>query len=416
MKLHPRVSRSGLELVKRFEGLRRHAARLPDGGWTLGYGHTRSAREGSVVSPEDAEALLYYDLSEVAEKVEAWTFTPLNQNQFEALIAFAFNIGVDNFRHSTVLKRVNEGQHLMAAAALELWRKSNFDGEDIVIDALVRRRAAEKAHFLTPPEGHRPSPTPVLKPAFDHSVIEAAAAARAGRPAAVVDAPLHGDRARATIEGGAEAPDAWRTVNPVKALAETTMTTAPPHQLYPDRGASAPANAWSPNTFGLVGDEEPDSADAAPLKDAPFGDYAASSRALETPTDVPKPVEIVPQPAPGLEASAQPPGAVEPVRSIFLVGGTEAPHRLDEPPSAHEDSADKAGVSAPNPSPGRPMIGIFAGVLGVLLVAAAVFSMFSGKADFVNLAVGLTGILLMIAAGGYLLVRRLKKNDDPIEA
>ena len=77
MKLHPRVTRTAVELVKRFEGLRRRAARLPDGSWTIGYGHTKSAREGAEVSPEDAEALLYYDLSEVATKVEAWTFTPL---------------------------------------------------------------------------------------------------------------------------------------------------------------------------------------------------------------------------------------------------------------------------------------------------------------------------------------------------
>ena len=132
MKLHPRVTRSAVELVKRFEGLRRRAARLPDGGWTIGYGHIRSAREGAVVTPEDAEALLYYDLSDVADKVEAWTFAPLNQNQFEALTAFAFNIGTENFRRSTVLKRVNEGQHLMAAAALELWRKADFGGEDLV--------------------------------------------------------------------------------------------------------------------------------------------------------------------------------------------------------------------------------------------------------------------------------------------
>jgi lysozyme len=174
MKLHPRVTRSLVELVKRFEGLRRRAARLPDGGFTLGYGHTRAAREGGVVTPEDAEALLYYDLSEVAEKVDAWTFAPLNQNQFEALTAFAFNIGLQNFRCSTVLKRLNEGHYLEAAAALELWRKADFEGEELVIDALVRRRAAEKAHFLTPPGGFRPSPTPVLRPTFDDSVIKAA--------------------------------------------------------------------------------------------------------------------------------------------------------------------------------------------------------------------------------------------------
>ena len=205
MKLHPRVTKTAVELVKRFEGLRRRAARLPDGSWTVGYGHTKSAREGAVVTPEEAELLLYYDLSEVATKVEAWTFTTLNQNQIEALTAFAFNIGLENFHRSTVLKRVNEGQHLQAAAAMELWRKSDVDGEGLVVDALVRRRAAEKAHYLTPPEGFRPSPTQVLRPAFDFSVIEAAAQSQVAQRAAVVDAPLDGDDPTASVEVAPEA-------------------------------------------------------------------------------------------------------------------------------------------------------------------------------------------------------------------
>ena len=76
-----------------------------------------------------------------------------------------------------------------------------------MIDALVRRRAAEKAHFLTPPGGFRPSPTPVLRPTFDHSVIEAAAVVRAGR-ATVIDAPLEGETATAKAVHAAPAPPA----------------------------------------------------------------------------------------------------------------------------------------------------------------------------------------------------------------
>ncbi len=249
MKLHPRVTKAAVELVKRFEGLRRRAARLPDGGWTLGYGHTMSAREGAMVTPEEAELLLYYDLSEVATKVEAWTFTPLNQNQFEALTAFAFNIGLDNFRRSTVLKRVNEGQHLQAAAAMELWRKSDVDGEGIVVDALVRRRAAEKAHYLTPPEGFRPSPSQVLRPAFDFSVIEAAAQSQVAQRAAVVDAPLEGDHAVASVE---VAPEPTSEFEPTPSVipAVTEETTQHLQTVLPDAeapGAPTAAEEGSPN-------------------------------------------------------------------------------------------------------------------------------------------------------------------------
>jgi lysozyme len=167
MKLHPRVTASAVELVKRFEGLRREPARLASGGWTVGYGHTRFAREGKAVTADEAEALLYYDLSVLADRLDAWIFTPLTQNQFEAILAFAFNIGLENFRTSAVLRRLNAGDLLQAASALELWRRADFGGEDLVVDALVRRRAAEKAHFLTPAEGFRPSPSPVLRPRLD---------------------------------------------------------------------------------------------------------------------------------------------------------------------------------------------------------------------------------------------------------
>src|SRR6476469_4209843 len=129
---HP-ISRAGLDLIERFEGYRRRAAQLPDGRWTIGYGHTQTAREGAEVSEADAEALLIYDLMTVAKAVEALVFTPLNDNQFAALTAFAFNVGLDAFRASEVLKRVNEGQLIQAACAMELWRRADFEGERILI-------------------------------------------------------------------------------------------------------------------------------------------------------------------------------------------------------------------------------------------------------------------------------------------
>lgn len=167
MKSRNQVSRAAIELIKRCEGYRRKAAQLPDGRWTIGYGHTLTAREGAEVSEHDAEALLIYDLIAVSHVVNEWVFTPLNQNQFDALVAFAFNIGSENFRRSSVLRRLNEGALIQAACAMELWRKAEFEGEKIVVDALVRRRSAEKALFLTPPDGWVPTPSPVVRPNVD---------------------------------------------------------------------------------------------------------------------------------------------------------------------------------------------------------------------------------------------------------
>ena len=85
MKPRHQVSPTAIEMIKRFEGYRRKAARLPDGRWTLGYGHVLTAREGAEVSEQDAEALLLYDLIAVAHAVNELTLTPLTQNQFDAL-------------------------------------------------------------------------------------------------------------------------------------------------------------------------------------------------------------------------------------------------------------------------------------------------------------------------------------------
>jgi len=382
MKLHPRVSRSLVELVKRFEGLRRRAARLPDGGWTIGYGHTRSAREGVVVTPEDAEALLYYDLSDVAEKVDAWTFTPLNQNQFEALTAFAFNIGLENFRRSSVLKRVNEGQHLQAAAALELWRKAEFGGEDLVVDALVRRRAAEKAHFLTPPEGFRPSPSPVLRPTFDHSVIEAAAVAQAGRPAFMVEAPLDGEDAAAHLtEASPETPQTSPLVGlglndafgeepkdedreapprPPRPMAELSApaallaagaATASLHQLFPDKRPAADPFAPTPDTEAqpVETGAEPHPApsiDVRPPLEAPVGGYTgfgASDPELAVPPAPPAPSRST-VPAAARRFAEEPPPFAEPPPFTDPTPFAEPPPFAE--PTEEQGPADRADTTS----------------------------------------------------------------------
>lgn len=168
-----RVSRTAIELIKRFEGYRHLAARLLDGRWTIGYGHTLTARAGAEVSEPDAEALLFYDLIAVAHAINEHVYAPLGRNQFDALSSFVFNLGVETFQASQVLKRLNAGETLQAASAMDLWRKAEFDGDRIVVDALVRRRAVEKALFLTPDDGvWTPAPSAVLRPLLDLDALE----------------------------------------------------------------------------------------------------------------------------------------------------------------------------------------------------------------------------------------------------
>ncbi|MBN9320423.1 MAG: hypothetical protein BGN86_00975 [Caulobacterales bacterium 68-7] len=235
MKPRHQVSRAAIEHIKTFEGYRARAAHLPDGRWTIGYGHTLTAREGAEVSPDDAHALLLYDLIAVSHAVNELVFTPLTQNQFDALSCFAFSIGIEAFRGSAVLRRVNEGELLRAAYAMEMWRRADFEGERIVIDALVRRRSAEKTLFLMPQAGWSPAPSPLLPPKIDYEV----------EPYAPREEPVG---VRADLEGEtllAErappvAPAAPPEPPPTAAEQAAAAVTARLESLLPDRAERAP--------------------------------------------------------------------------------------------------------------------------------------------------------------------------------
>ncbi len=243
MQPRHRVTRAALELVKRFEGYRQTAVRSPDGRWMIGHGHTLSARQGAQVSADDAEALLIYDLLNVGQVLTEAVFTPLNPNQFDALSSFVFNVGADNFRRSSVLKRLNEGSAIQAACALELWRKAEIGGEQIVVDALVRRRAAEKALFLTPPDGvWVPAPTPILRPLLDVDDSEIVPL----EPPVEVTTTLDGDRVVIVREGQVTPPPVApeeddASENPARAAAEAV--TARLSTLFQDE---APASEPEP--------------------------------------------------------------------------------------------------------------------------------------------------------------------------
>lgn len=138
-----KISREGIILIKSFEGFRPHAVRRDD-GWSIGYGHTLSAREGGVVSEADAELLLQFDLIPVAKALNDGA-GPLNQHQFDALASFAFSVGLDRFQSSDVLSRLTAGSTGEAADAIVGWTDPQ------PIDSPVRRRAAERALFVADP-------------------------------------------------------------------------------------------------------------------------------------------------------------------------------------------------------------------------------------------------------------------------
>jgi len=139
------TSQAGIDLIKEFEGCVLTAYKCPAGAWTIGYGHTSGVYEGQTITQAQAEAYLKTDLVTYENAVNSYVTVTLNQNQFDALVSFAYNCGTGALKTSTLLTLLNNGDYTGAANQLDLWNKSG--GE--VLAGLVRRRAAEKALFLT---------------------------------------------------------------------------------------------------------------------------------------------------------------------------------------------------------------------------------------------------------------------------
>lgn len=138
------INITGIRLLKEFEGLRLEAYKCPAGVWTIGYGHTRMAKEGMKISPDIAEAYLHSDLSPVEKKLDKMFPRGLNENEFSALVCLCFNIGMGAFSRSTLCKLLLEGKKGEASAEFLRWNKAG--GRELA--GLTRRRSAERDLFL----------------------------------------------------------------------------------------------------------------------------------------------------------------------------------------------------------------------------------------------------------------------------
>lgn len=143
-----KMTREGLALIKLFEGFKAKAYRCAAGMWTIGYGHTSvsgapEVKAGMKVSREEASAILARDVERFAEGVRKVVAVTLTDQQFSALVSFAYNAGLGAFRSSSVLKAVNQGDQAAVPRRLSLWVKAGGR----VLPGLVKRRAAEAALF-----------------------------------------------------------------------------------------------------------------------------------------------------------------------------------------------------------------------------------------------------------------------------
>ncbi len=368
--------------MQRLEGLRLEAAALPQGGFVIGHGHVSAADPGRRITAAEARALLLFDLSRLAAEIEPLVRAPVSGPQFDALLSFAFSVGAHGFARSAVLRRLNAGAALAAAAAMELWRCARIAGDPQVIDVLVRRRAAEKARFLEPPAGFEATPSALLKPEEDAAALALAEALDDGR------------RVR-RLDGGADEPAPSAALAAVAALSarlDRLMRTEPAAGRAPLRESpvSEPEPFPEPDPSPEP-EREPELASEAEPEPPPV---------VAVPQIVPaaRPAAVIP-PEPQTAASPSEPSSipVEPAPTMVR----KAPLRASPGPGPAEPRVSPPSLRAP---------AFVLGVLGLVVFAFAVLKTYQTP-SLAWLGLGLLGIAAMTPASLHLIGPRRRDED-----
>lgn len=144
-----KMNQLGVDLIKKFEGCRLNA--YPDPAtkaepYTIGFGHTgKEVKPDLTWTQSMADFMLNNDVNKIAVSLQPFVKSPVNDNQFSAMVCFAYNVGLSSLKNSTLLKLVNEGKFDKAADEFPKWNKAAGK----VMKGLVARRAAERELFLT---------------------------------------------------------------------------------------------------------------------------------------------------------------------------------------------------------------------------------------------------------------------------
>lgn len=139
------IGTRGIALVREFEGLRLEAYKCPAGVWTIGFGTTQGVRPGMKINSVQAEEMLRRDLTSFETAVKNLVKVQLRSNQYDAIICFVYNIGINAFAKSTFLRKLNAKDYAGAANEFTRWNKAGGK----VLPGLTRRREAEKKLFLS---------------------------------------------------------------------------------------------------------------------------------------------------------------------------------------------------------------------------------------------------------------------------
>lgn len=140
-----KTSEKGKALIKKYEGCRLKAYKCPAGVLTIGYGHTNNVRIDDVITQAEADKLLDIDIVIKEKEVNSVLRVPVTQGQYDALVSFAFNLGIGNLKKSTLLRLVNQGKYKNASNEFSRWVYAGGK----VLAGLVKRRNEEKELFLS---------------------------------------------------------------------------------------------------------------------------------------------------------------------------------------------------------------------------------------------------------------------------
>lgn len=140
-----KIDDAGIKLITTFEGLRLKAYQDSTGKWTIGYGHTATAKPGMVITKDQAIALLKRDVVAKEDCVSSRLTRAVSQGQFNALVSLAFNMGCNAKGVKRLIGLANAGQDVQAAAAFKEYVKA--DGKTLT--GLVRRRESESKMYAS---------------------------------------------------------------------------------------------------------------------------------------------------------------------------------------------------------------------------------------------------------------------------
>lgn len=143
-----RTSEKGIEFIKLSEGLLLKAYQDSGGVWTIGYGHTKGVKKGDQITEFMATEYLKDDLRASEQAVNLYVTSEIDQNQFDALVSFTFNLGPGNLKSSTLLKRVNADPN---DPDIERQFKRWIYCKGVILKGLVKRREREAAIYFGRP-------------------------------------------------------------------------------------------------------------------------------------------------------------------------------------------------------------------------------------------------------------------------